>query len=241
LYKNFITNTNHQNPEKDLLDFEVLMQTVRLVGIDAFKHDDPEITDMIQRLIASAPTLFSSLVPHEAAVVDASNKDLDDPSVSLKIVDDNSHHRTRATIRLKAMHCKSVLGLPIIDKDISAMQDFHTKLTTAYKAEYDMNIVVLPSNNPVRWWKRYVEGGWVSPKRQPPCSFRLPQCYCDNITGAKRLVFTRGDYVAYIRDGVAVQARLELLFISFLHSPALSPSVAGSPCCGSWLQPRTFF
>lgn len=56
---------NDRNPEKDCLSYENMLQTVRLVLLDGFNHDDPEITTKLKDLVLTAPVLFSSLLPRD--------------------------------------------------------------------------------------------------------------------------------------------------------------------------------
>ncbi|KAI1494442.1 hypothetical protein F5X96DRAFT_560289 [Biscogniauxia mediterranea] len=187
LWKNTVSQTNHRSPERDLFDMENLLQTLRLTLIDGYKHDEPEITEMIQDLNKSVPTMFATLLPRDD-INEEDAEDDNDPSVAVRIVNDERHCRPSALVRLKAMHCKNILGLPVREKEMSVV--FRAKLRFAYSIDYNKNIAVI-GNQHIKWWKKV--------------SFSS-----SNKPTARRIVFRRGQYIAYRGDH---KGRLDQVFV----------------------------
>ena len=52
-----VLTTNHKNPEKDLLMYENIIQTIRLLLFDAYDFDDGEIARTFKDLEKQVPTL----------------------------------------------------------------------------------------------------------------------------------------------------------------------------------------
>ncbi|KAI0550498.1 hypothetical protein F4679DRAFT_204194 [Xylaria curta] len=150
-WKTVVTHTNHRSPEKALFEYENLVQTIRLTLIDGFKHDEPEITAILQDLSKTVPTIFAGLLPQDTDVSKEDAEDLDDPTISMKIVSDENHHGPSVLVRIKDKHCKEVLGLPVREAELSVA--FRAKLRDAYRTDYDKNIIAA-SGSRFKWWKK---------------------------------------------------------------------------------------
>lgn len=191
LWKNLVVTMNHRNPEKDCLSYENMMQTVRLTLLDGFQ-DEPDMTKKLKNLAASVPTLFSSLLPHDELARDDA-EDEDDPSITLRIVTDGSHPAATVLIAVKARVYKA-MGFPTREAEMQPV--FARQVRDAYRADYDRNII-MSTNLRVRWWKkvsfadRYVHD-------PPPSLLRsINESFSNNPTGARRLVYQRGQYVGF--------------------------------------------
>ncbi|RYC54491.1 hypothetical protein CHU98_g11716 [Xylaria longipes] len=173
-WKTVVTQTNHRSPERDLFEYENLVQTIRFALIDGFKHDEPEITAILQDLSKTVPTIFAGLLPQDTDVTKDDAEDMDDPSISVIIIGDKRHYQPSALIRIKEKHCKQVLKLPVRESDMTVT--FRAKLRDAYRTDYDKNIIAAGGAR-LKWWKK------VS--------------FANSHNPAARTVLHRGHYVAY--------------------------------------------
>ncbi|RYC62816.1 hypothetical protein CHU98_g3384 [Xylaria longipes] len=187
-WKSIVTQTNHRSPERSLFEFENLVQTIRLALIDGFKHDEPEITAMLQDLSRTVPTMFAGLLPDSAiGISQADAEDLDNPSISIEITGDAHHSRPSALVRIKSKHCRE-LGLPVRIAEMSVA--FRASLRDAYRIDYDKNVIAVGGPG-FKWWKKVA--------------------FADSHNlSARRVVLHRGHYVAY-RGGR--KGRLDQFFV----------------------------
>ncbi|KAJ8132205.1 hypothetical protein O1611_g1419 [Lasiodiplodia mahajangana] len=183
-----VTQTNHRSPERDLFEYENLVQTIRLALIDGFKHSEPEITTMLQDLSKTVPTIFAGLLPHDHDISRDDAEDLDDPSISIKIVSDGNHYQPSALVRIREKHCKEVLGLPVRESGMSVA--FRAKLRDAYRTDYEKNIIATGGSR-FKWWKKV--------------SFSKSH----STATSRRVVLHRGHYITY-RGGC--KGRLDQFF-----------------------------
>jgi hypothetical protein len=151
-FKKVIYTTNHQRPQRDLLHWENIRQTLRLVLTDSFAND-AKITDVIKDIYAACPTLFSTLLPRsEQLTLDGSlipeNDNDDDEDVQA----DKQHGRPAVTGCIQAKYCKDMLGLPTRTSHLTTR--FEILLSKAYGTYYNMLNIITFSQSSFQWCKK---------------------------------------------------------------------------------------
>ncbi|KAN0075598.1 hypothetical protein V8E54_006868 [Elaphomyces granulatus] len=140
-FKKIVYNTNHSDVEKALLKHEALRQSVRLILANAFAHDEPQITAMLQRLRQRCPTLFQSLLPQ------SEHHNFPVPTLT-KTTD------IAATARLQNKYCREMLMLPTCGAEaITAFPSFATQLRMALAQDYNMPNIFQFGSKHFQWCK----------------------------------------------------------------------------------------
>jgi hypothetical protein len=141
--------------EKALLKHEALRQSVRLILANAFAHDEPQITAMLQRLRQRCPTLFQSLLPQsEQHQVQLPSAHIDQDDVLDSLISDALHSDITATARLQNKYCREKLMLPTRGTEaITAFPSFATQLRMALAQDYNMPNIFQFGSKYFQWCK----------------------------------------------------------------------------------------
>ena len=126
--------------EKALLKHEALRQSIRLILVNAFAHDEPQITTMLQHLCQRCPTLFQSLLPQsEQHQIQLPSAHIDQDDVLDSLISDALHSDISATARLQNKYCREVLMLPTRGAEaIAIFPSFAAQLRMALAQDYQM-------------------------------------------------------------------------------------------------------
>lgn len=149
-FKQIVYNTNYSNVEKHLLSRENMQQTIRLALLGAFQDTEPAITTQLSELYDYCPVLFESLLPKS----ERAEEDFEDND-TLRIKEDSSHSRAKASHRLQPKHCREVLNLPIRSSVLHKHDTLRRRLRNAYEEDYGMGNVVEFGKSSLTWCKKF--------------------------------------------------------------------------------------
>jgi hypothetical protein len=168
-FKKVIYNTNHQRPERDLLCWENIRQTLRLVLTDSFAND-AKITRVVKDINAACPTLFSTLLPRsqqlslDGSLIPENDDDDDDEDVQA----DKRHGHPTVTGCIQAKHCKEALGLPTRTSHLT--NSFSSLLSKSYGTYYNMPNIITFSQGSFQWCKKL---SFFDPESQRRQTFKM--------------------------------------------------------------------
>jgi hypothetical protein len=204
-FKKVIYTTNHQRPERDLLYWENIRQTLRLLLTDSFA-DDAKITRVVKDIYSACPTLFSTLLPRsEQLSLDGSlipeNDDDDDQDVQA----DKRHGHPTVTGCIQTRHCKEVLGLPTHASHLTT--SLRSLLSKAYGRYYSMPNIITFSQGSFQWCKKlsfydpesqhrrtFKMGDFIMERGQSNEIVRIDHVLVHNWDGVRR-VFVKGTHI----------------------------------------------
>ena len=144
-FKQEITTTNHNNPERDLLLHSSFEMTVRCLLGDGFASSEPDLTAQMKRLFKNMPAFFKPLLPRSEQV------SVDDAD-TFETISDASHLQAAVSHKIKGPYCKATLGLPIRGSQIVAGSAFSQALIAAYTRDYEISINKF--SGPTQWFKK---------------------------------------------------------------------------------------
>jgi hypothetical protein len=148
-FKKIVYHTNHISVERALLGRENVQQTVRLVLMNAFKHSDHELTELMHSLFADCPSLFEALLPRSEQ---ESLKQNDEADSMMRLPEDALHKRPAAIGRIQPKYCKEVLKLPMYDRQMS--DQFKSGLRKAYADDYRLPNIYHFGHTAIQWCKK---------------------------------------------------------------------------------------
>ena len=221
-FKKVIYTTNHLRPERDLLRWENIQQTLRLLLADSFAalDNDAAITRVVKDVYAACPTLFSTLLPRsEQLSLEGSlipETDEDDADVQ----SDHRHEHPKVIGCIQAKYCKEVLSLPTRTSQLSI--EFSSLLSKAYGTYYGMPDIVKFSHGSFQWCKKLSFSDAESQRRQ---TFKIGD-----------FMMERGRSNEVVRiDQIMVHNwdRVRRLFVKGTRITAASLSVSQDPVLGS--------
>jgi hypothetical protein len=129
--KEDIYNTNHRNPEKDLLSKQNIRQTLRLTLANAFTESEADrfITATIQHIFIQCPSLFRTLLPRSE--LNTAEEDEEDERY---VCADAQHRQVSVIGCIPTKYCREELFLPARASLMDSA--FRTALRDAYGADY---------------------------------------------------------------------------------------------------------
>ena len=140
--------------------FENFQQTIRLLLLGAFEHDEPRLTAQIKEMQRSCPALFKNLLmatpgqPHgDTAYGDGVETDVEVGLVQAEVTSDAEHPKAVVHGKIKAGMCVSEHQLPTRER---AMQPkFRDLLSAAYGRDYGTQVAMSTTGGAlIKWWKR---------------------------------------------------------------------------------------
>ena len=151
-FKNDVYTTNHANIERLLLEKANFRITIRLLLLGAFNDTDAPLTELIQDIQRTYPSLFESLLPRsKVAAFNTQIEDKDDDNQQT-VQGDDQHQRPRVISRISPQHIKSQLNLP--NRASNALSDdWRTALREGY-AVYGKGLVRDFKTQPMMWCKK---------------------------------------------------------------------------------------
>lgn len=150
--KKEIYQTNHNHPERDLLQRLNLQITVRLLIDGAFESTHASITAQFRALRATCPHLFDNLLPRSDRLQQAI--DLGDEACQ-SVQQDNTHRNVALYSRIQATYCKNILNLPTRSTHLSWDHSrYRIMLSSAYERDYMRPNVSTFGSRPIKYWKR---------------------------------------------------------------------------------------
>ena len=117
MFKKDVYQTNHIDVEKHLLLHEGLRQSVRLLLMDAFKEDEPTITEVVKELYRNCPTLFQVLITRSEQTSLLAEQGSEEEEDTMTLQSDKDHRDVTAIGRLGARYCKNTLRVPLRASD----------------------------------------------------------------------------------------------------------------------------
>lgn len=146
LFKLRVYETNYSNVEKQLLMKMNISETVRLGLRNAFKHDDPELTDVLQQLYAQCPvTLGGILSRSDKQELDDADADADQHEAVIEAAANDNHINPRVINRILPREMTAVThavnrGNRLPTKGNTDMEfSFKVLIREAYEKEYGKN------------------------------------------------------------------------------------------------------
>ena len=156
-FKKVVYQTNHSRVEKLLLLHESLRQSFRLILMDAFADDEPEITSMVKLQYRKCPKLFDTLLTRSEQQSLHSKEALDeeeDDYEELALQSDDAHRHTTVTGCLASHYIKNNLKLPVRSTDPLMTPHFRAMLRRAFETDYGMANVFHFGTTRMRWCKK---------------------------------------------------------------------------------------
>lgn len=165
--KDQIYNTNHNNPERDLLLQQSISMSTRLLVQNGYP-DYPHITKQMQDIQASCPKLFDMVLPRS----EQSSAAIGDLEAGALICPPG-YNNVAVGKRLNQDYCRDFFNLPIRMSKVDVV--IKNKISSAYKRDYKNNVTLIDSR-PIKWWT---------------------QAAFDDKASQRRMVLGRGDFVRY--------------------------------------------
>ena len=175
-----MTQTNHQDVEKVLLQQENLQLTLHLLADGGFKLSDPGITEVIQELCTSCPTMFKCLLH---SVEDAT---LDETNLGTDIIKSHTHQSPLTFSWLVQAYVQDTLNLPVHLAKMDVWDHFATMLCKVYNEEYNMPNVSGLGNIIMAYYEKI--------------SFLPPNSYCQYSLKVGNFICFRGDQKGQIEN-----------------------------------------
>ncbi|KAI1811386.1 hypothetical protein GGS20DRAFT_588590 [Poronia punctata] len=151
LWKKMVYTTNHRAPEKDLFAWENVAQTLRFVLLNSFADTDRELTNQLQNLNSTTPSLFASITRGQLVPGGANGDDeVDDDEAGIVLV---ARHESYIEVGLTAQlrpETRQKLGLATREKDFSPM--YRRMLTSAYANHYSRQVTIMGTGQRLKWW-----------------------------------------------------------------------------------------
>ena len=151
-------HTNHQIPEKNLLQHESLEQSPRFIVLGAWEASDPMVTAQTRRIYGQCGLLFESLmgpgrkidsIEDEAQV----ETTLVGTTARLSIVADARHQKPSLYGRMLSPTAGEI-GLPAKETDLKkpCHTAFSARLREAYDRDYEKAAIVIYGGKALSWW-----------------------------------------------------------------------------------------
>ena len=154
-FKKVVYQTNHINVEKLLLEHERLRQSIRLLLMNTWRADEPQITSVVKDLYRKCPTLFDTLLSRsEQESLRSSLIEHDNEDDEIVLQSDDTHKLVTATGRLRSKYCREVLQVPLRASDSLMSTDLKSQLRSAFANDYSMHNVVYFGVNSFQWCKK---------------------------------------------------------------------------------------
>lgn len=163
---------------------EDFIQTLRLILLNGYEHDEADTTAWVKELAAKVPAVFASLR------LDYTDEKEEIGVVALQVMADADHPNPQVLLRIDPQDHKKATGLAVTENQMS--KAFNIMLRQAYKEDYK-KVLVITGKRPIRWWKKV---GFDHRYVDPPLSGGLT----NHLSYTRRSVFQRGQYIKY-RDG----------------------------------------
>ena len=159
VFKERIYKTNHNRPERDLLQYINMQMTARFLILGGFQNQDPELTAQIRRLQQTCPDVLDRLLPHrerDHAAIMALGEDDDtsaepEPIRGFQVNSEPGHVAVKVRMMLSVKFVREALSLPTRGEHMP--QKLSIGVTTAF--EQDLRIPAVSAFRQVRikWWK----------------------------------------------------------------------------------------
>ena len=170
-YKADIMHSNFRNVTRFLLTKDAIYQTLRFVLAGSFAFSDPGITQKLQALHISCPTLLNALLPT------SEKADPQDAQTSrLSVQSDRNHMNALGIGCINKTYVQKELGFPLVAADVPTSDDFVLRLRKAYEREYHERNAEWGKRSRFQWCQKLVfTDPWVSPFLQLSLVLVIPE------------------------------------------------------------------
>ncbi|KAI9875527.1 MAG: hypothetical protein M1830_008388 [Pleopsidium flavum] len=211
----FIGEDKHRGVEKTLLLAEVFQQSLRLILLGAYAMDDPDATALMKRLAQSCPVLIENLLPP--------TERHDNPDESeVAILQDEHHGSPSALVAIERKEIRR-RGLPLFPHKLNMMDDFRTKLRSAYENDYGFNSAAELHKQPLHYAQKLA---FDDRHPRPTTPLQIENIFLHEIGPGQRRLFIRVKPTILLStpDAVLHCPVLELLdTVLIVGLPAISP------------------